>query len=214
MAENAPINATQTNEPAAQPAAQQTPSVENNKTAEQSSTTNVPEQNTQTQETKVSETKPQQTEPALTIESYGNLGLAESEDVKINAGLLDDFKKLALAEGIKPEVANKIAKLQFDSLQKEANQYKELQKKWDEENANTYGDNLKNVETNVGRVLAEFDKEGKFKQLLTLAGALKAPATLAFLKTLGDKVLEKGSVNPNTNSVIADNKDLADYYTN
>ena len=208
MAENATQTTVVNNEGGTQNAPQQTPSVETNKTTEQSSTNTVPGQNKETQETKPAET----TEQTLTIESYGNLGITETEEVKMNPELLGEFRKLALAEGIKPELANKIAKLQFDSLQKEANQYKELQKKWEEENSKTYGDNLKNVETNVGRVLAEFDKEGKFKQLLTLAGAEKAPATLAFLKAIGDKVLEKPSVNPNTNSVIAEEKDLADYY--
>lgn len=159
------------------------------------------------------ESKPAETqEPALTIESYGNLGLTENEDVKLDANMLGDFKKLALENGIKPEVASKIAKLQFDYEQKEANNFKELQKKWDEENAATYGDNLKNVQTNVGRVLAEFDKSGKFKELLTLAGATNAPATLAFLKAIGEKTLEKQSVNPNTNTIPNQPKDLEDYY--
>lgn len=209
MAEQATQTAVETNN-GTQNVPQNNPSVENNKATETSGTQTAPEQNKETQENKPAQT----TEPTLTIESYGNLGITETEEVKMNPELLGEFKKLALAEGIKPELANKIAKLQFDSLQKEANQYKELQKKWDEENSKTYGDNLKNVETNVGRVLAEFDKEGKFKQLLTLAGAEKAPATLAFLKAIGDKVLEKGSVNPNTNSVIAEEKELADYYNN
>lgn len=209
MAEEATQTAVETNN-GTQTVPQNTPSAEDNKTTATSGTQTAPEQNKEPQETKPTETN----EPALTIESYGNLGIVETEEVKMNPELLGEFKKLALAEGIKPEIANKIAKLQFDSLQKEASMYKELQKKWDEENSKTYGDNLKNVETNVGRVLAEFDKEGKFKQLLTLAGAEKAPATLAFLKSIGDKVLEKGSVNPNTNSVIAEEKELADYYNN
>lgn len=193
-----------------QTAPQQNPSVTESKPVESNGTQTTPAQSTETQPAKATE----QNDGALTIESYGDLGITETEDVKINPDLLGGFKKLALENGIKPEVASKIAKLQFESLQKEAENYKLLQQKWSEENAKTYGDNLKNVQTNVGRVLAEFDKEGKFKQLLTLAGAEQAPATLAFLKAIGDKVLEKGSVNPNTNSVIAEDKDLADYYNN
>lgn len=200
MAEEATQTAVETNNGGEQTQNQQTQAVEGQ---------NV-QQSQQTVENKPAETQ----EPALTIESYGNLGLTENEDVKLDAGLLDGFKKLALENNIKPEVANKIAKLQFDHEQKEANNFKELQKKWDEENAATYGDNLKNVQTNVGRVLAEFDKSGKFKELLTLAGAVNAPATLAFLKAIGEKTLEKPSVNPNTNTVPSQPKDLEDFYNN
>lgn len=189
-----------------QTAPQQNPSVTDSKPAESNGTQTTPAQ--------TAETQPAKQEPALTIESYGNLGLTETEDVKINTELVDGFKKFALESGIKPEVASKIAKFHFDYEKKEADNFKLLQQKWNEENTKTYGDNLKNVQTNVGRVLAEFDKEGKFKQLLTLAGAEMAPATLAFLKAIGDNVLEKDSVNPNTNSVIAEEKELADYYNN
>lgn len=190
-----------------QTAPQQNPSVTDSKPAESNGTQTTPAQTAETQPAK-------STEQTLTIESYGNLGLTETEDVKINTELVDGFKKFALESGIKPEVASKIAKFHFDYEKKEADNFKLLQQKWNEENTKTYGDNLKNVQTNVGRVLAEFDKEGKFKQLLTLAGAEMAPATLAFLKAIGDKVLEKDSVNPNTNSVIAEEKELADYYNN
>lgn len=162
------------------------------------------------------ETKPaeEHKEPELTIESYGNLGLTATEDVEIDEQLMKDFKQIALENGIKPEVANKIAKVQFDSMQRIADTAKGVHKKWEEENQKTYGDNLKNVQTNVGRVLTEFDKEGKFKELLTLVGAVDAPATLAFLKAIGDKVLEKASVNPNTNAAPTQEKELADYYNN
>ena len=73
----------------------------------------------------------------------------------------------------------------------------DAQARWAQENHAKYGDNLKNVETNCSRVLAELDKEGKFKELLATAGVQQHPATLGFLKTIGDLYLEKSSVNPN-----------------
>lgn len=154
------------------------------------------------------DTKP--AEETLTLDSYNEtLGLTATEDVELDKDLLKGFRQFALDNGIKPELANKIAKFQFDAAAKQAQYMKDLNAKWAEENAKTYGDNLKNVETNVGRVLADFDKEGKFKELLTLAGAINAPATLAFLKAVGDVTLEKGSVNPNTQKIQEVNLDLA-----
>lgn len=152
----------------------------------------------------------QQPEPQLTIESYDeNLGLTPTDDVYIDKELVKSFKQVALENGIKPEVANKIAKLQFDALNAQNQAIKDLQNKWAEENNKTYGDNLKNIETNVGRVLAQFDKDGKFQELLAPAGALKSPAALAFLKAIGDVVLEQSSVNPNTKQTEEVNLDLA-----
>lgn len=154
--------------------------------------------------------EPKATEPQLTIESYDeNLGLTPTDDVYIDKELVKSFKQVALENGIKPEVANKIAKLQFDALNAQNQAIKDLQNKWAEENNKTYGDNLKNIETNVGRVLAQFDKDGKFQELLAPAGALKSPAALAFLKAIGDKVLEQPSVNPNTKQTEEVNLDLA-----
>ena len=154
--------------------------------------------------------EPKATEPQLTIESYDeNLGLTPTDDVYIDKELVKSFKQVALENGIKPEVANKIAKLQFDALNAQSQAIKDLQNKWAEENNKTYGDNLKNIETNVGRVLAQFDKDGKFQELLAPAGALKSPAALAFLKAIGDKVLEQPSVNPNTKQTEEVNLDIA-----
>lgn len=154
--------------------------------------------------------EPKATEPQLTIESYDeNLGLTPTDDVYIDKELVKSFKQVALENGIKPEVANKIAKLQFDALNAQNQTIKDLQNKWAEENNKTYGDNLKNIETNVGRVLAQFDKDGKFQELLAPAGALKSPAALAFLKAIGDAVLEQPSVNPNTKQTEEVNLDIA-----
>lgn len=154
--------------------------------------------------------EPKATEPQLTIESYDeNLGLTPTDDVYIDKELVKSFKQVALENGIKPEVANKIAKLQFDALNAQNQAIKDLQNKWAEENNKTYGDNLKNIETNVGRVLAQFDKDGKFQELLAPAGALKSPAALAFLKAIGDAVLEQSSVNPNTKQTEEVNLDIA-----
>lgn len=150
------------------------------------------------------------TEPQLTIESYDeNLGLTATEDIEIDKELIKGFKQIALENNIKPEVANKIAKYQFDSIAAQNKALKDLQAKWSEENNKTYGDNLKNVETNVGRVLAQFDKDGKFQELLAPAGALKSPAALAFLKAVGDFTLEKSSINPNTQKIKEVNLDLS-----
>lgn len=154
--------------------------------------------------------EPKATEPQLTIESYDeNLGLTPTDDVYIDKELVKSFKQVALENGIKPEVANKIAKLQFDAINAQNQAIKDLQNKWAEENNKTYGDNLKNIETNVGRVLAQFDKDGKFQELLAPAGALKSPAALAFLKAIGDVVLEQSSVNPNTKQTEEVNLDIA-----
>ena len=152
-------------------------------------------------------------EPELKIEDYGDLGLVEEEGVKIDANLQKSFKELCLENKIPVETAKKVAKLQFDAIKKQHDDFVAMQKSWEEENTKTYGENLKNVKTNAGRVLAELDKSGKFKEFLELAGATNAPATLGFLKEVGDRVLEKASVNPSATTTPT-MKELEDFYKN
>lgn len=150
-------------------------------------------------------------EPELKIEDYGDLGLVEEEGVKLDANLQKSFKELCLENKIPVEAAKKVAKLQYDTLKKQHDDFVNMQKSWEEENTKTYGENLKNVKTNAGRVLAELDKSGKFKEFLELAGAANAPATLGFLKEVGDRVLEKSSVNPSATTTPT-MKELEDFY--
>ena len=159
-------------------------------------------------------TEPDKTkEPELKIEDYGDLGLVEEEGVKLDANLQKSFKELCLENKIPVETAKKVAKLQFDAIKKQHDDFVALQKSWEEENTKTYGENLKNVKTNAGRVLAELDKSGKFKEFLELAGAVNAPATLGFLKEVGDRVLEKASVNPSATTTPT-MRELEDFYKN
>lgn len=179
----------------------------NNPTTGDATQTTAAESTTQT-------TEPDKTkESELKIEDYGDLGLVEEEGVKLDANLQKSFKELCLENKIPVETAKKVAKLQFDALKKQHDNFVALQKSWEEENTKTYGENLKNVKTNAGRVLAELDKSGKFKEFLELAGAANAPATLGFLKEVGDRVLEKASVNPSATTTPT-MKELEDFYKN
>ena len=179
----------------------------NNPTTGDATQANTAEPTTQT-------TEPDKTkEPELKIEDYGDLGLVEEEGVKLDANLQKSFKELCLENNIPVETAKKVAKLQFDAIKKQHDDFVALQKSWEEENTKTYGENLKNVKTNAGRVLAELDKSGKFKEFLELAGAANAPATLGFLKEVGDRVLEKSSVNPSATTTPT-MKELEDFYKN
>ena len=179
----------------------------NNTTTGDATQTTTAEPTTQT-------TEPDKTkEPELKIEDYGDLGLVEEEGVKLDANLQKSFKELCLENKIPVETAKKVAKLQYDAIKKQYDDFVALQKSWEEENTKTYGENLKNVKTNAGRVLAELDKSGKFKEFLELAGAANAPATLGFLKEVGDRVLEKASVNPSATTTPT-MKELEDFYKN
>ena len=186
----------------------QTPATEPNKpTAGDATQTTPAEPTTQT-------TEPDNTqEPELKLEDYGDLGLVEEEGVKLDANLQKSFKELCLENKVPVEAAKKIAKLQYDAIKKQHDDFAALQQSWETENTKTYGDNLKNVKTNAGRVLAELDKSGKFREFLELAGATNAPATLGFLKEVGDRVLEKGSVNPSATTTPT-MKELEDFYKN
>ena len=169
---------------------------------------------TTTAETTTQTTEPAKAqEPELKLEDYGDLGLVEEEGVKLDANLQKSFKELCLENKIPVETAKKVAKLQVDAIKKQHDDFVALQKSWEEENTKTYGENLKNVKTNAGRVLAELDKSGKFKEVLELAGAANAPATLGFLKEVGDRVLEKASVNPSATTTPT-MKELEDFYKN
>lgn len=186
----------------------QTPATEpNNTTTGDSTQTNAANNTTQTTEPAKNQ------EPELKLEDYGDLGLVEEEGVKLDANLQKSFKELCLENKIPVETAKKVAKLQYDAIKKQHDDFVALQQSWETENTKTYGDNLKNVKTNAGRVLAELDKSGKFKEFLELAGAANAPATLGFLKEVGDRVLEKASVNPSATTTPT-MKELEDFYKN
>ena len=188
-------------------ATQTTATEPNNPTTGDSTQTTTAEPTTQTTEPAKAQ------EPELKIEDYGDLGLVEEEGVKVDANLQKSFKELCLENKIPVETAKKVAKLQFDAIKKQHDDFVALQKSWEEENTKTYGENLKNVKTNAGRVLAELDKSGKFREFLELAGAANAPATLGFLKEVGDRVLEKASVNPSATTTPT-MKELEDFYKN
>ena len=208
MEQNMPENETNTQTATTTADATQTPATEpNNPTTGDATQTTTAEPTTQT-------TEPDKTkEPELKLEDYGDLGLVEEEGVKLDANLQKSFKELCLENKIPVETAKKVAKLQYDAIKKQHDDFVALQKSWEEENTKTYGENLKNVKTNAGRVLAELDKSGKFKEFLELAGAANAPATLGFLKEVGDRVLEKASVNPSATTTPT-MKELEDFYKN
>ena len=208
MEQNMPENETDTQTATTTADATQTAATEpNNPTTGDATQTTTAEPTTQTTEPAKAQ------EPELKIEDYGDLGLVEEEGVKLDANLQKAFKELCLENKIPVETAKKVAKLQFDAIKKQHDDFVALQKSWEEENTKTYGENLKNVKTNAGRVLAELDKSGKFKEFLELAGAANAPATLGFLKEVGDRVLEKASVNPSATTTPT-MKELEDFYKN
>ena len=208
MEQNMSENETNTQTATTTADAAQTAATEpNNPTTGDATQTTTAESTTQTTEPSKAQ------EPELKIEDYGDLGLVEEEGVKLDANLQKSFKELCLENKIPVETAKKVAKLQFDAIKKQHDDFVALQKSWEEENTKTYGENLKNVKTNAGRVLAELDKSGKFKEFLELAGAANAPATLGFLKEVGDRVLEKASVNPSATTTPT-MKELEDFYKN
>ena len=216
MEQNMPENETDTQTATTTADATQTAATEPNNptTGDATQTTAANTTQTTTAEPTTQTTEPAKAqEPELKIEDYGDLGLVEEEGVKLDANLQKSFKELCLENKIPVETAKKVAKLQFDALKKQHDDFVALQKSWEEENTKTYGENLKNVKTNAGRVLAELDKSGKFKEFLELAGAANAPATLGFLKEVGDRVLEKSSVNPSATTTPT-MKELEDFYKN
>ena len=128
-------------------------------------------------------------------------GIQVPAGIELDKQALAGLVAIAKKHNISVDAAKEIAQLDLNTSAAQAmveeRLMAEAQVKWVQENQAKYGDNLKNVETNCSRVLAELDKEGKFKELLATAGVEKHPATLGFLKTIGDLYLEKPSVNPN-----------------
>ena len=215
MEQNMPENETDTQTATTTADATQTAATEpNNPTTGDTTQTTTANTTQNTAEPTIQTTEPAKAqEPELKIEDYGDLGLVEEEGVKLDANLQKSFKELCLENKIPVETAKKVAKLQYDAIKKQHDDFVAMQKSWEEENTKTYGENLKNVKTNAGRVLAELDKSGKFKEFLELAGAANAPATLEFLKEVGDRVLEKASVNPSATTTPT-MKELEDFYKN
>ena len=145
----------------------------------------------------------QQTQTQAPQDPYANFmdGIQIPQGVKADAQLYDGLKDIAKQFNMPVDAVKALVSLDLTNTAAERMAEDKLiadaQAKWAEENKAKYGDNLKNVETNCSRVLAELDKDGKFKELLATAGVSGHPATLGFLKTIGDLYLEKASVNPN-----------------
>lgn len=148
----------------------------------------------------------QPAEPQLTIESYKDMGVeAFDEQYRLNEESLQSFKELGLSKKISPEHMKTVAEWTMQQIKAQNEAYEQIKAGWRAENEKKYGENLKNVKTNVGRVLADFDKSGEFAKVLQTAGVEDNPAALEFLAAVGDAVLEKGSVNPNAS---AEGKDV------
>lgn len=153
------------------------------------------------------------TPAALTIDSYAEMDKAISmpEGIKYNAEEYAGLKDLAVKHQIPAAALKDLIEYDLKNEAEDAKHIAEAQARWALENQQKYGAELKNVETKCSRVLAELDKTGKFKELLALAGAEKHPATLEFLKTIGDNLLEKSSVNPNATAAPDKEVSLEDF---
>lgn len=184
MADTQTTTTTTTPEPAATPAAATEPAA-----------TQTPAQTT-TEPAPAAKQEP--AAPELSLESYKDL---DSSDFVTEAGLeaegLTSFKQMGLDNKISPDALKAVAKWSLDNIKAQQEAFAKVQASWKAENEKKYGENLKNVKTNVGRVLADFDKAGTFANLLKDAGAEENPAVLEFLNSVADAVLEKGSINPN-----------------
>lgn len=153
------------------------------------------------------------TEPApaaLTAESYGAFGLQIPED-KIDKDYDSAFRKLMVDNQVPVDLAQKIAQFNYAQNEKDDKAAEAMVAEWNNQSAKIYGDNLKNVEMECRRVLSEVDKSGDFGKFLALAGAEKHPATLAFLKAVGERILEKPSVNTNATAPTRQ-LELEDFY--
>lgn len=159
----------------------------------------------------------QQTQTQAPQDPYANFmdGIQIPQGVKADAQLYDGLKDIAKQFNMPVDAVKALVSLDLTNTAAERMAEDKLiadaQAKWAEENKAKYGDNLKNVETNCSRVLAELDKDGKFKELLATAGVSGHPATLGFLKTIGDLYLEKASVNPNATVSTDDDVELENF---
>ena len=149
-----------------------------------------------------------------TVDSYKDLLDADTiEEFDLTDGNLAEFKELGVKNHIPPATLKAIAAWSLENVRKQNEHIEKVHAEWRKQNEEKYGENLKNVKTNVGRVLADMDKTGQFASLLKDVGAEEHPATLAFLSAIGDVLLEKGSVNPNA-TIQGKEMSLEDMYRN
>lgn len=149
-----------------------------------------------------------------TVDSYKDLLDSDTiEEFELTDGNLAEFKKLGVKNHIPPATLKAIAAWSLENVRKQNEHIEKVHAEWRKQNEEKYGENLKNVKTNVGRVLADMDKTGQFASLLKDVGAEEHPATLAFLSAIGDVLLEKGSVNPNA-TIQGKEMSLEDMYRN
>ena len=155
-----------------------------------------------------------QTVEEYTVDSYKDLVDQQMiEEFDLTDGNLAEFKELGVKNHIPPATLKAIAAWSLENVRKQNEHIEKVHAEWRKQNEEKYGENLKNVKTNVGRVLADMDKTGQFASLLKDVGAEEHPATLAFLSAIGDVLLEKGSVNPNA-TIQGKEMSLEDMYRN
>lgn len=163
-------------------------------------------------ETPAAEEKPAAEE--ITLDSYKDLLDSDTiEEFELTEDNLKSFKELGVKNHISPETLKAICNWSLENVRKQNQEMAKIKEQWQKANQEKYGDNLKNVKTNVGRVLADMDKSGQFANLLKHVGAEEHPATLEFLSAIGDVLLEKGSVNANA-TIQGKEMSLEDMYRN
>lgn len=206
-------NATETTQNTASTASEAAAVAQTTETTEkQQETAETAQETAATQKETTEEQKPAVEE--YTVESYKDLLDSDTiEEFELTEDNLKSFKELGVKNHISPDTLKAIAAWSLDNVRKQNEEMAKVKEQWAKANQEKYGDNLKNVKTNVGRVLADMDKSGQFASLLKHVGAEEHPATLEFLSAIGDVLLEKGSINPNA-TIQGKEMSLEDMYKN
>jgi hypothetical protein len=146
----------------------------------------------------------------LKPEDYGNFGIDESQP--INKDLSDALKEFGIANKVSKEAMNGLVKKYTDIstalIEKHNNDFNEIKKGWEQQNADTYKTEVENVYKKIDGFLTSSDAGKEMKKFLDENGIAKNSSVVNFLYSLSKDYAEDNTLRGNT---TGDVKQKSDY---
>lgn len=146
----------------------------------------------------------------LKPEDYGNFGIDESQP--INKDLSDALKEFGIANKVSKEAMNGLVKKYTDIsnalIEKHNNDFNEIKKGWEQQNADTYKTEVENVYKKIDGFLTSSEVGKEMKKFLDDSGIAKNSSVVNFLYSLSKDYAEDNTLRGNT---TGDVKQKSDY---
>ena len=152
----------------------------------------------------------------LKPEDYGNFGLDESQP--IDKDLSDALKDFGIANKVSKEAMNGLVKryteISTALVEKHNNDFNEIKKGWEQQNADTYKTEVENVYKKIDAFLGGTEAGKGFKKFLDDNGISKNTDVVNFLYSLSRDYTEDNTLRGNTTGDVKQKSDYDILYPN